>query len=71
MLFIEGTRDALCDLTLLRTVLGTLSAPVDVHEIEGGDHSFKVLKRLGRSEQEVWEEIVQTIVGWLKAQTDA
>ncbi len=66
MLFIQGTRDRLCDLSLLRQVIGKLSVEVTLHEIEGGDHSFKVLKRLGRSEQEVWEEIAATCCAWIK-----
>lgn len=65
MLFIQGTRDALCHPDLLKTVLSELRAPVTLHEIEGGDHSFKVLKRLGRSEQEVWQEIVDVTSQWL------
>jgi predicted alpha/beta-hydrolase family hydrolase len=43
MLFIEGTRDPLCDLTLLDSVLSRLGAPTTLHTIEGGDHSFNVL----------------------------
>ncbi|GAB4355871.1 MAG: alpha/beta hydrolase [Methylohalobius crimeensis] len=67
MLFIQGTRDRLCDLERLRPVLDTLSVPVDLHVIEGGDHSFKVLKRLGRSEGDVWKEIVEATADWINA----
>ncbi len=67
MLFFQGTRDRLCDLELLHQVLEKLSAKVTVYEIEGGDHSFKVLKRLGRSEQEVWEEIATACCAWINA----
>lgn len=65
MLFVEGTRDPLCDLDLLARELLTVSAPVTVHRIEGGDHSFKVPKRNGRLESEVWEEIVMTVADWM------
>lgn len=64
MLFIQGTRDSLCDLDLLRTALKTVKAQTTLHVIEGGDHSFKTLKRLGRSELEVWKEIVDTVFDW-------
>jgi predicted alpha/beta-hydrolase family hydrolase len=67
MLFIQGTRDALCDLDLLRTALEPLQAPVTLRVIEGGDHSFKVLKRLGRSQEAVWEGIIAEIDHWLRA----
>lgn len=65
LLFIQGSRDRLCDLALLRQALTQVQAPVALHLIEGGDHSFKVLKRLGRSEVEVWQEIVGVILAWI------
>ncbi len=65
MLFIEGTRDPLCDLTLLDSVLGRLDTPTTLHTIEGGDHSFNVLKRLGRKQESVWEEIVEVMSAWI------
>ena len=55
MLFVQGSRDRLCDLGLLRGVMAGLS----------GDHSFKVPKRSGRTERMVWEEIVETVASWL------
>jgi predicted alpha/beta-hydrolase family hydrolase len=65
MLFIQGTRDALCDLELLRRQVKGLPARVDIHVVDGGDHSFKVLKRSGRSQEEVMDEIITATVGWL------
>ncbi len=66
MLFIQGERDRLCDLETLRRVLADLSAPVTLHVIPGGDHSFKVPKRTGRSEAEVWQEIVTVMRTWIE-----
>ncbi len=65
-LFVQGTRDALCDLELLRGVLPDLPGPVTLHEIEGGDHSFKVLKRSGRVEAEVFAELADVCTSWLR-----
>ncbi len=65
MLFIQGTRDALCDLRSLEGVLRSVRAPVSVHVIEGADHSFNVPKRVGRSPDEIWAEIVELSVRWL------
>ncbi|MGI9304553.1 MAG: alpha/beta hydrolase family protein [Gammaproteobacteria bacterium] len=65
MLFLQGDRDALCKLDLLRPVLKGLSARVSLHVIEGGDHSFKVLKRLGRDEAEIRDEIIDVTSQWL------
>ena len=65
MLFFCGTRDALCDLELLRQTLGGLSAPVALHVIEGGDHSFILPKTMRRSPVDVSTEIVDVGARWL------
>lgn len=65
MLFIQGDRDRLCDLDSLREVLKTLTAPVTLHVIKGGDHSFKVPKRSGRTEEDVWREIIGVMSSWI------
>jgi uncharacterized protein len=65
MLFIQGSRDRLCDLDTLKRVLPQLPASVTLHVIEEGDHSFKVPKRTGRTEQEIWDEIVEIAAAWL------
>ncbi|MCH7876206.1 MAG: alpha/beta hydrolase [Gemmatimonadetes bacterium] len=46
MLFLQGTRDALADLDLIREVTNRLGSRATLHVLEGGDHSFKVLKRV-------------------------
>ena len=45
MLFLQGSRDRLCDLPALRAVLAQLTARVTLHLIDDADHSFKVPKR--------------------------
>jgi hypothetical protein len=65
MLFVEGTRDTLCDLDRLRPVLARLPH-ASLHTIEGGDHSFRVPRRTGRADEEVWAEIVQVVARWLR-----
>lgn len=65
MLFFAGTRDPLSRLDLLKEALAGLSAPIELHVIEGGDHSFKVPKALHRDAAAVWEEIVDTSARWL------
>lgn len=57
MLFVQGSRDRLCTLDLLRPVLEKLKAPYRLHVIDEGDHSFKVPKRTGRTEADVFAEI--------------
>ncbi len=66
MLFLQGTRDDLADLGLITSVCDRLGSRATLHVIEGADHSFAVLKRSGRSEGEVMEELAITVVGWLR-----
>lgn len=65
MLFVQGTRDALCDLERLRPVLTGLPRAT-LHTIEGGDHSFRVPRRSGRTDAEVWQEIIEVAARWLR-----
>ena len=53
MLFLQGTRDRLADLTLLRPICSELSPHATLRVIDGADHSFHVLKRSGRTDADV------------------
>ncbi len=64
MLFLQGTRDALADLDLIREVTNRLGPRATLHVLEGGDHSFKVLKRSGRKSEDVINELAEAIAGW-------
>ena len=65
MLFLQGTRDSLADLTMLTPVLSGLGDLATMHIVDGGDHSFKVLKRSGRTENDVFDELADTIQQWI------
>jgi predicted alpha/beta-hydrolase family hydrolase len=65
LLFIQGSRDRLCDLDLLAPVLRRLEAPYHLHVIEEGDHSFRVPKRTGRGEAEIFAEIRDVVMSWV------
>ena len=64
MLFLQGTRDNLADLTLLKPVCRKLGDNATLCIIEGGDHSFHLPKSAGRSDEEVIGELAETVVGW-------
>lgn len=66
MLFVQGTRDRLAGLDLLRPVLEDLGELATLHVIDGGDHSFHVLKRSGRTDEEALEELVEATARWMK-----
>ncbi|MBR0840822.1 alpha/beta hydrolase [Bradyrhizobium liaoningense] len=65
MLFLQGTRDGLADLGTLKPVIEALGPKAMLHEIEGGDHSFAVLKKSGRSNDEALTEVLDTLAAWI------
>lgn len=67
MLFVQGTRDALADLELMRAAFASLGSRATLHIVEGGDHSFKVLKRSGRDAGVVADEIRDTLVAFMRS----
>jgi len=64
MLFLQGTRDALADLKLLRPICAKLSSRATLHSIEGADHSFHVLKSSGKTDEQVLRELAETAASW-------
>ncbi len=67
MLFLQGTRDDLADLSLLEPVIGRLGPRATLHVVAGADHSFAVLKSLGRTHDEVLAGLADTISAWIGA----
>jgi hypothetical protein len=67
MLFLQGTRDTLADLDLIRETVAKLEGRATLHIVEGGDHSFHVLARSGRNDEQVRAELLDTMAGWMKA----
>lgn len=65
MLFLQGTRDKLANLDLLRPLLAGVSPPPTLHVVEGADHGFHVLKRSGRTDDEVLDEMCDAFVAWM------
>jgi predicted alpha/beta-hydrolase family hydrolase len=64
MLFLQGTRDTLADLSLLRPICSELGSRATLHVIETADHSFHVLKKSGKSDEEALRELAQTTSRW-------
>ncbi len=71
VLFVQGSRDRHCDLDLLRRTLLRVGAPTHLHVAEEADRSFKVLKKSPRSQEEVHEEILGVVDGWIQKITGA
>ena len=66
-LFLQGTRDALCDLELLRRELETFGGVTRLVLVEDGDHDFQVRRSSGRTREEVLGELVRAFVEWEEA----
>ena len=66
-LFLQGSRDPLCDLRLLRPRLRRIGAPAGLHVVREGDHSFKVPKRTGRTPGQVLEDLAVRIDAFIHA----
>lgn len=64
MLFLQGTRDALAELSLLEPIVKGLGARATLRLLEGADHSFHVLKSSGRNDREVMDEALDAFVAW-------
>jgi len=64
MLFLQGTRDKLADLSLLRPICAKLGSRATLHIIETADHSFHVLKSSGKTDAVVMRELARTVGEW-------
>jgi predicted alpha/beta-hydrolase family hydrolase len=72
MLFLQGTRDDLAEMGRMRSVCADLNSGkreagrgATLHEVEGADHSFHVLKRSGRTDAQVLDELCDTMRQWM------
>ncbi len=68
MLFLQGTRDGLAELDLIRETTASLGKRATLHIVEGADHAFHVLVRSGRNDAQVREELLDTMAAWMKHQ---
>jgi predicted alpha/beta-hydrolase family hydrolase len=64
MLFLQGTRDDLADLQLLRPICEQLGERAILYVIEGADHSFHVLKKSGKTDEGVMREMAEKAAAW-------
>lgn len=65
MLFLQGARDRLAELDLLRPVLDDLRPKPELRVVEDADHGFHVPKRSGRTDVGVIDELAAVASGWI------
>jgi len=66
MLFVQGSRDAFGTPSELQPIITRIEPPADLYVVEGGDHSFRVPKRAGMGQQEVYDRVQDRIATWLR-----
>lgn len=64
MLFLQGTRDTLAYIDLIGEVVESLGSRASMHVVDTADHSFAVLKRSGKTSEEVYRELSRVIADW-------
>ncbi|HWF90571.1 MAG TPA: alpha/beta family hydrolase [Pyrinomonadaceae bacterium] len=67
MLFVQGTRDALGTPEEIKPFVKNLRPAAKIHEIEGGDHSFKAPKKFGLSPDKIFETSMDEIDRWIRS----
>jgi predicted alpha/beta-hydrolase family hydrolase len=67
MLFLQGDRDKLAELDLLRPICARLGDVATLHVVPDADHGFHVAKRSGRSDEEVLAGLARTVAEWSEA----
>jgi len=65
MLFVQGTRDELADLSLLQPMVTRLGEHARLHAVADADHSFHVPARSGRTDSQVLAEALDAFAAWV------
>jgi predicted alpha/beta-hydrolase family hydrolase len=71
MLFISGTRDALANLKLLKSIIAGMGDQATLHVVSHADHSFNVPIRSGRTTADAEAEVVDILASWITGQVRA
>jgi predicted alpha/beta-hydrolase family hydrolase len=67
MLFLQGTRDALADMTHLRPLIAKLGEQATLVVSEQADHSFHVPVRSGRTDAEILHAMLDDAAAWMRS----
>jgi len=66
MLFLQGTRDALAERALIEAVVARLGKRATLSLVEEADHSFHVPARSGRTDAQVFTDVLQRLAAWIE-----
>jgi hypothetical protein len=70
MLFLQGTKDTLADLDLLRRTVAGLGDRATLVLADDADHSFHVPAKTGRKDPEVLAKLLDQAAAWMTASMD-
>lgn len=65
MLFLQGTRDTLADIALLRPLLAKLGSGATLKLFEDADHSYHVPAKTGRNDEDVLADVLDAAATWM------
>ncbi|MDB6046471.1 MAG: alpha/beta hydrolase [Gammaproteobacteria bacterium] len=65
MLFLQGTRDELAELSLLEPLAQRIGTGATLKLFDGANHSFHVPARSGRTDAQVLSELSATLADWI------
>ena len=70
-LIVQGTRDPFGEPDEVKEAVfeGGATPPIEIITVEGGDHSFAVLKSSGRDQQQVHAQVLDTVADWIRKQS--
>ena len=69
MLFLQGTRDDLADVALMRMVTTRLGELATLRFFEDADHSFHVRARSGHTDEQVRASMLDAMADWITTHT--
>ncbi len=65
MLFLQGSRDTLADLSLMRPAIAALGSSAELMVFEAADHSFHVPVRSGKTDAQIMASLLDALAAWI------
>jgi len=66
-LFLQGSADKLAEIALIKATVKTIGTAATLHLVNDADHSFHVPKRSGRTDKDVFDEVLDAFADWAGA----
>jgi len=67
MLFVQGTRDEMADVSLIESTVGALGRHATLHWVHDGDHSMRIPARSGRDPAQALDAVFAAIERWIES----